>query len=96
MATEPYFFLVSEQMGFEGRTTCILISEARAQKLAEQEFFENFGKQALDTVEIYSREEFVRMCSTNVTPWVIENLQNSTRLRPSEFSYKLKIHTKFG
>ena len=96
MTTERDFFLVSEQMGFEGRTTSILITKALTETIAKQEFFDEFGKTALENVESYSQEEFVAKCKTNVTPWVIENLSNPDRLQPSEFYYKLQIHSRFG
>jgi len=96
MDTKTYFFLVSEQMGFEGRTTSILITISLTENTAKQEFFNEFGKAALDNVVSYSQEDFVAKCAINVTPWVIENFSNPDRLQPSEFSYKLQIHSKFG
>jgi hypothetical protein len=96
MTTKRYFFLVSEQTGLKGRTTSILITKALTETSAKQEFFDEFSKAALDNVESYSQEEFVAKCKTNVTPWVIENLSNLDRLQPSEFYYKLQIHSRFG
>jgi len=96
MTTERHFFLVSEQMSVEGRTTSILITKAIKETSAKQEFFDEFGNSALENVESYSQEEFVAKCKANVTPWVIENLSNPDRLQPSEFSYKLQIHSRFG
>lgn len=96
MTTDRYHFLVSEQMGKQGRTTSILITEASSSSIAKQEFFEQFGKAALDCVKCYSRQEFIDTCSVNVVPWVIANLKNTDWLQPSDFSYKMQINTKFG
>ena len=96
MTTKHFFFIVSEQMGFEGRTTSILIVKSAHLKLAQQEFFENFGQSALYYAEIYSQEEFLRMCATNLPAWVVENFSDADRLQPSEFSFKLQIHSRFG
>jgi hypothetical protein len=96
MTTEPYCFLVSEQIREGARTTSILITEAPSLRRAKQEFFELFGEAALEEAHVYSRQEFVDTCRITVTPWVIDNLENSQRLQPSEFSYKLQIHTRLG
>jgi hypothetical protein len=83
-------------MGLEGRITSILITKSPTETSAKQEFFDEFGKAALENANSYSKEEFVAKCKTNITPWVIENISNPDRLQPSEFSYKLQIHSRFG
>lgn len=96
MSADLYYFLVSEQIEDGARTTSILITEARSQTRAEQQFFEEFGKAALDSVQTLSREDFIYRCAINVTPWVIDNLENQQRLQPSEFYYKMQVHSRFG
>lgn len=96
MSTEPYYFLVSEQIKDGARTTSILITEAQSQTRAEQEFFDEFGKAALDCVQSLSREDFIYQCGINLTPWVIDNLEIPNRLQPAEFYYKMQVHSRFG